>query len=71
MQSATPPTANSNGGSFIRGYFRFIKFYFIALILAVSAILLVIAIYDQVSPESKVYERFFVRQPLTKNTSKP
>lgn len=70
MQSAKPPTANSNGGSFLRGYFQFIKRFFIAVILAVSALLLLIAIFDQVSPESKIYERFFVRQPLTKSTSK-
>lgn len=71
MQSATPPTANSNGGSFISGYFRFIKRYLIALVLLFSALLLTLAVYDHLSPEAKVYERFFVRQPLSRSTTSP
>lgn len=54
----------SNGGNFIRGYFRFLRTYTIILFSIGSAVLLIIALLNFFFPEAHLYERMFRPVPL-------
>jgi hypothetical protein len=60
----------SSGAEFVRGYFRFLKRYLIAILLIMTTALLALAVVDYFNPEAHVYSRILRPMPMPRTIPK-